>query len=653
MKRRGAWISAGVAVVVVAAGLVGIEVHHSKESGADSAARRAAQAFVSDWQGGRLAAVAWNGTTGAAMQTEYAAAVAGMGAIKPAVKLSSVQRNGTTATAHVAVTWPLGSGQSYSYTSAVTLTDRSGGSGGSSGFGSWRVSPEGVAGASDFAPITRDARLSLSRTQAARGLVTGKGGATIVGPGKVVDVGIEPSRMTNAASLVKTVARLTGVEAAPLAKAVAAALPDAFVPVITLREADYLKVADRLQPLKGTVFRSRMQSLGLTRDFARALLGTVGPVTAEIVQASGNRYSAGDFAGVSGLERIYDARLGGGSSYTVSEVPKDPKSDTSIVTLFHNAATPGQPLATTLDPKVQDAADAALSRLKVPGALVALDVKTGAVLAVADTPSNGLNRAMVGQYPPGSTLKVATTLALLQGGLKTSTHVECPPTATVGGRSFRNYEHESGGSVPFSVDFAKSCNTAFVGLSKRLRSNDLHAAAAELGVGDSWGAGLGAGPQTFTGSIPTNTSAVDQAAAAFGQGRDLVSPLSMAVMAATVARGSFLAPALVTSPAPTPAPIATPSTTPSARDIATLHTLMREVVTGGTAAGQFTGVPGGPIFAKTGTAEFGSASPPQTHAWLVGWQGNLAFAAFVDTGRSGAVAAGPVVRSFLTAVHRG
>ena len=127
----------------------------------------------------------------------------------------------------------------------------------------------------------------------------------------------------------------------------------------------------------------------------------------------------------------------------------------------------------------------------------------------------------------------------------------------------------------------------------------------------------------------------------------------MAVMAASVARGKFLAPTLVTTPAPAPAPISTPATNPSAKNVATLHTLMREVVTSGTAAGQFTGVPGGPVYAKTGTAEFGSSSPPPTHAWLVGWQGNVAFAAFVDTGKSGAIAAGPVVRSFLTGLHRG
>ena len=83
-----------------------------------------------------------------------------------------------------------------------------------------------------------------------------------------------------------------------------------------------------------------------------------------------------------------------------------------------------------------------------------------------------------------------------------------------------------------------------------------------------------------------------------------------------------------------------------------MRSARRLVVTSGTAAGQFTGVPGGPVFAKTGTAEFGSASPPPTHAWLIGWQGNVAFAAFVQEGKSGGSVAGPVVRHFLTALHR-
>jgi cell division protein FtsI/penicillin-binding protein 2 len=642
-RRRGALVAGGVVavLVIVAGGL--LAWHGSHGAAEDSAARRTAQSFVADWNAKRLDRVGWLGTTGTAMQTEYAAVVAGMGAAKPSSRLQDAKRSGSTASATVTTDWALGPGRTWSYTGRIVLTQRS---------GRWLVDPNGLSDSSIFAPITRDSRLVLSHTQQPRGLITGKGGATIVGPGQVVDVGIEPSRATDVTALVTQVAHLTGVQAGPLAKAVAAATPNAFVPVITLRRSDYDKVADRLQPLKGTVFRARTQSLAVTRDFARALLGTVGPVSAEIVRSSGNRYVAGDFAGLSGLQRQYDALLAGGTTYTVTEVPRDPKSDASPTKLTTLDPTAARPLATTLDVRTQEAADAALSHLKVPGALVAMDVTSGDVLAVANTPSNGLNRAMVGQYPPGSTLKVATTLALLKNGLTTSTKVRCPPTATVGGRSFRNFEHESGGTVPFSIDFAKSCNTAFVGLSPRLKPADLHAAALQLGVGREWAAGLGAGPQTFTGSIPVTTSAVDQAAAMFGQGRNLVSPLSMAMMAASVARGRFLAPRLVTSPSPTPSSVSATVAAPSANQIATLHTLMRQVVTSGTAAGQFDGVPGGPIYAKTGTAEFGTATPPATHGWLVGWQGNVAFAAFVDTGKSGAVAAGPVVRSFLTALHR-
>jgi cell division protein FtsI/penicillin-binding protein 2 len=642
-RRRTTWLAAGIVLVLLVAGLgvFGWRAHQSSTQ--DSQARRAAQAFVAAWSDKRLDRVSWSGTTGAAMQTEYTSLVAGMGSLRATVRLGPVHSTTDTASAQVAVSWDLAGSGTWSYANTVTLQQHS---------GRWSVSPDGPSGSSVFAPVPRDSRLVATRTQGERGTITGRGGEAVVEPGTVVDVGIEPARVQDAASLVKAVARITDVAAGPLAKAVAAASPHQFVPVITLRESDYRDVRDQLQPLKGTVFRERTQALALTKDFARALIGTVGPVTAEIVDQSGNRYRAGDFAGVSGLQRQYDAQLAGSPAYVIRAVPRDTTADQTGTTLFQTTAKPGKTLGTTLDVDTQLAADSALAKLKVPAALVAVDVRSGGLLAVANTPSNGLNRAMVGRYPPGSTLKVATTLALLRRGVTPSTPVDCPGTATVGGRSFRNYEHEQLGSVPFSVDFKNSCNTAFVGLSPKLRPDDLHAAALQLGLGGDWAASLGAGPQTFTGSIPTTTGAVDQAAAAFGQGRNLVSPLSMAVMAASVARGSFVAPTLVTAPAPTGAAATSPPNPPSAKEISTLHSLMRLVVTSGTAAGQFGGVPGAPIFAKTGTAEFGSASPPQTHAWLVGWQGNVAFAAFVEEGKSGGSVAGPVVRRFLTALHQ-
>jgi cell division protein FtsI/penicillin-binding protein 2 len=307
------------------------------------------------------------------------------------------------------------------------------------------------------------------------------------------------------------------------------------------------------------------------------------------------------------------------------------------------APKPGTDLKLTLEVGVQQAAEAALRGLNQPAALVAVEVSTGRVLAVANAPATGLNRAVVGQYPPGSTFKVVTTLALLQKGLKPSDPVACPPTASVGGRSFRNYEAEQFGRVPFRTDFAKSCNTAFVGLSSRLGPGDLHDTAGSVGIGRQWDLGTDA----FTGSVPVTTSDVDKAAASFGQGRNLVSPLGVTVATASVARGSYLPPALVLRPDAQPAE---PSALPKAA-VSTLHSLMRDVVTSGTGTA-LRAVSGGPVYAKTGTAEFGTDVPPKTRAWITGWRGDVAFTAFVEEGKSGGTVAGPVAARFLNALKR-
>jgi cell division protein FtsI/penicillin-binding protein 2 len=77
-----------------------------------------------------------------------------------------------------------------------------------------------------------------------------------------------------------------------------------------------------------------------------------------------------------------------------------------------------------------------------------------------------------------------------------------------------------------------------------------------------------------------------------------------------------------------------------------LRDIMRAVVTEGT-SGLLRDVPGAPIGAKTGTAESGTASPPDTHAWLIAVQGDLAVAVFVEEGESGSRTAGPILEEFL------
>ena len=180
-----------------------------------------------------------------------------------------------------------------------------------------------------------------------------------------------------------------------------------------------------------------------------------------MVQKSGGRLAAGDRAGRSGLQAQYDERLAGSAGIRVAT--------SGGRTVFEQAATDGEDVETTLDPDVQDAAEQALADadLSVPGAIVAVDVRSGEVVASANSPTSGFDRALTGRYPPGSTFKVATSYAYLTRGITTpDATVPCPATATVDGREFRNYAGESiSGSPTFFEDFTVSCNTAFVGLS--------------------------------------------------------------------------------------------------------------------------------------------------------------------------------------------
>jgi cell division protein FtsI/penicillin-binding protein 2 len=299
---------------------------------------------------------------------------------------------------------------------------------------------------------------------------------------------------------------------------------------------------------------------------------------------------------------------------------------------------------------------------------VALRPSTGALVAVVNTPAEGYNRALLGRYPPGSTFKVVTAAALLAGGLRPGDPVACPKEAKVGGRTFGNFEDEVLGRIPFSSAFANSCNTAFVQqAAERLDGDQLAAAAARFGFGLDPSSGIPA----VTSRVPPPSDRADLAAESFGQGRVTASPLQMALVAATVANGRWPHPTLVAGDPAAPAGSGSgdpgeppgsggsdgsgsndsggvePARSPDPLDpkvAGTLRTLMRQVVTQGTAAQA--GLPAG-VAGKTGTAEFGTGDPLPTHAWFIGFRGDLAFAVIVEDGGVGGRVAAPAAARFL------
>jgi hypothetical protein len=361
-----------------------------------------------------------------------------------------------------------------------------------------------------------------------------------------------------------------------------------------------------------------------------SVLGLVGPATAAQAKTLGPPYRAGDRVGQSGLESTYERLLAGTPAGELQLVRNGAvaKVEASFV------STPGRPIRTTIDLSVQAAAEAALGNEGNSGAMVVIKPSTGGIVAVANRPQNGFSRALLGRYPPGSTFKVITTLALLQKGVTPDTRISCPKEVTVNGRVIANAESEELGDISFRDAFAHSCNSAFIQLAERLSNQDLLDAAKAFGFNTDTRTGAGL-PRS---EVPEPRGMVDLVSAAIGQSRIQVTPMQMASVAATVANGGYRVPHFVdqldnAGSMPLPAGTA-----------ATLQGLMRLVVTEGT--GKKAAVGGTPVSGKTGTAEFGTANPPHTHAWFISFRGDLASAVLVEDAGFGGDVAAPIAAAF-------
>lgn len=483
-------------------------------------------------------------------------------------------------------------------------------------------------------------RLVAQRQWPPRGALLGADGTGLRIDRPVVSVGIEPQRITDRDLLLARLETILGVDADEVAASLDApgVQPDWFVPVAVLEDDAPPLTRAALVGLDGVVLRETSQRLAPTRSFARQVLGDTGPITAEQLADWGPPYQAGDTVGLSGLELVFERELAGSPGGDVRVVD----ADGELVAVLHRLrGTEPVDVVTSIDPAVQQAAEAALDGVDAPAALVAIDAASGEVRAVVSRPIGEFGRAFGGAYPPGSTFKIITATAALEAGLTPASPAPCPAETFLGGLRFANAGGGELGQVDLATSLAASCNTAFVDLVAELGADDLADAAAQFGVGVAFDTGLGARGI----DLPDPVDDAELGAHAIGQGRITVSPLAMATVAAAVADGTWREPVLVTEPAGPE-----PETRDLDDDVAdALRTMMRGVVTGGTAASALGGVPG-EVIAKTGSAEFAGGDPPPTHAWVIGARGGLAFAVVVEGGGAGGAVAAPIAAAFLTAL---
>jgi cell division protein FtsI/penicillin-binding protein 2 len=564
-------------------------------------------------------------------QAEYDAIVAGLGDVEPEVDVADVTEEGEKAEATLAWSWTLGE-QTWEYESTMALADD-----GEAWHATWTpslVEPTLADGESlDSTTVLPD-----------RADILGAGGTRLVTERPVVRFGIDKTKVSakRAPESAQRAAALLDVEAAPFVKAVRAAGDEAFVEAIVLRPADAGRIAPAYYDIPGAVGLEDELPLAPTREFAAPILGRVGPVTAELVEESDGRLHAGDVAGLSGLQQRYDEQLAGTPGLEVAAVDEDGERRS----LFSVDPVAGEPLRTTLDERWQSKAEQVLTATgEVPAAIVAVRPSTGEILAAANGPGTaGLNIATFGQYAPGSTFKIISSLALLRAGLRPDDLVRCTSDVVVDGKKFENYDDyppDRIGDITLREAVAYSCNTAFINARARLSGTALGSAAESLGLGQDHDLGF----PSYFGQVPPPSSETEKAADLIGQGKVLASPLVMATVVASLQSGRTVVPYLLEDYRPE----ATPKAPLAPGEAVALADLMRAVVAEG--SGSFlAGLPGD-IGAKTGTAEYGEPAADgslPTHTWMVAFQDDLAVAVFVETGESGSRTAGPLLEAFLS-----
>ncbi len=590
-----------------------------------------------------------------AAQAEVSQIISGMDGYKPKVTASPLQYASDKPEASVTLSysWPFPAG-AWTYEAPVKLVHEQG----------WKLvwSPAVI-----HPKLDPTNRLVHTRSPAKRAGIVGNNGVAVVEEHTVIKVGIDktllPAEQLEASA--RALAAAVGINADAYAKQVLASAARAFVVAVTLRQG---QVPAAVATIKGAVGVEAKAMLPLSNDFADELIGVVGEATPEIIKASNGEVAAGDQVGLTGLQRRHDAQLRGKQGDRVTIVGRRPPSATPAPsgTTSPSAATPsrsssGQPSATTsvapsiifnvdpvagtplqisLDVDLQLKAERVMAG--VPGAAAAALVRPsdGAVLAIANSPgSAGQPDANFGRWAPGSTFKIATTLALLRKGYTPDTLVNCTATTTINSWPFKNYSDFPSsrvGKIPLKDAVAASCNTAFINEAGTVSGDDLRAAAASLGVGVDYDAGAPA----FYGDVPKPDSDVKKAQEFIGQGGVLASPLAMAGVVASVSSGKTTVPWLVASVKPTPK--AAPLTAAEAEQLRSIMAYTVEAGSGRVLASVATG-------AKTGTAEYGTGNPLPTHAWMICYtSGDLAIAVWVKDGQSGSGTAGPLIVQLLS-----
>ncbi len=424
------------------------------------------------------------------------------------------------------------------------------------------------------------------------------------------------------------------------------------------------------------------------------LLGYLGQVSEEELRA--NRFPgarSGDLVGKYGIEVVHNQELAGRNGMRRLEVDA---MGGLVRVLDQTPPVPGNDLYLTIDLELQRAAQEALEGRS--GAVVAMDPQTGAILAMASSPGFDpaafikgltpeewarlqdkmkrplLNRAVQGQYAPGSTFKIVTAAAALQEKIITpQTTFFCNSRFRLGRRTFRCWDWRGHGKTNLYKALVQSCDVYFYQVGLKLGIDKLSRYAMAFGLGSPTGIDL---PGEVRGRVPTREwkrrtfhepwQDGETLIVSIGQGAVTVTPLQMADLISAVANGGTLYRPFYLSQVQGPGGGVVTSFEPTPRgrlpvDPAHLRTIRRGLV-GAVNDKKGTGrrcrIKGFLVAGKTGTAQVREQKKRglykklpwkyRDHAWFIAYaparHPKLAVAVLVEHGGHGGSAAAPIAR---------
>jgi len=547
--------------------------------------------------------------------------------------------------------------------------------------------------------LSESNRIRLRRVEGTRGLIVDRLGRTLVDSRASFDAMLVPEDAVDLPSTVETLAHFLKQPTAQTQAILdqAAGRPP-FQEVLVKRDLDWdevVAIETHQLDLPGVSLRITARRSYPFGPLLAHTLGYVGEVTKDEVEHN-PEYRAGDLAGKAGLEKQWEHYLRGaigGQQVEVDALGRE------LSVLHEVEAQPGATLVLSIDLDLQQAAENALGDRA--GAVVALDPRNGDVLTMVSHPSfdpnefvHGIqgqswrelvdhprhplnNRAIQGQYPPGSTFKIIMAAAALEEGIiNPFQRLSCGGTFFFGNREFRCWKKGGHGSLNLNGALVNSCDVFFYQVGQRLGIDTIAQYARAFGLGLPTGIAL---EQEKSGTVPDPEwkqkrfgqpwYAGETVSVSIGQGYVTATPLQMAQVISAVASGTLHRPHLVKRiQAATGDVIEEFAPEPHAALPLRKTTLMQlreglqDVVDKGT--GKNARLPGISVAGKTGTSQvvklgekrLKAAQLPwnqRDHAWFVAYAPTdgpqIAVAALVEhaDGGGGAVAA-PLVREVLS-----